>query len=133
MADVTISELTPGAPADNNIIPYSTGTDTLGVPVSAMFQNTSVIKTNTLGGLNGLQLYTNKLTRKSFWFIEKTMATRDLEQVPMQVIGPVWATSHPQNLELDGGEKLKYLPPITSQILLILLPISYMIVIELAR
>jgi len=75
MADVTISELTPGAPADNNIIPYSTGTDTLGVPVSAMFQNTSVIKTNTLGGLNGLQLYTNKLTRKSFWFIEKTMAT----------------------------------------------------------
>jgi hypothetical protein len=75
MADVTISQLTVGAPASNNIIPYSTGTDTLGVPVSAMFQNTSVINTSTTGGLNGLQLYTNKLVRKSFWFIEKTLAT----------------------------------------------------------
>ena len=75
MADVTISQLTAGAPANNNIIPYSTGTDTLGVPVSAMFQNTSVIKTSTLGSLDGLQLYTNKDVKKSFWFIVKTLAT----------------------------------------------------------
>ena len=75
MADVTISQLTAGAPAGNNIIPYSTGTDTLGVPVSAMFQNTSVIKTSTLGSLDGLQLYTNKAVKKSFWFIVKTLAT----------------------------------------------------------
>ena len=39
MADVTISQLTPGVPAGGNIVPYSTGTVTLGVPVSAMFHN----------------------------------------------------------------------------------------------
>jgi len=41
MADTTISQLTKGTPAGNNILPYSTGTNTLGVPVSAVFQNTS--------------------------------------------------------------------------------------------
>ena len=41
MADVTISQLTNGVPAGNNLLPYSTGTVTLGVPVSAMFQNTN--------------------------------------------------------------------------------------------
>ncbi len=39
MADVTISQLSPGTPAGNNVIPYSTGTVTLGVPVSAMLHN----------------------------------------------------------------------------------------------
>ncbi len=38
MADVSISSLTQGTPAGNNVIPYSTGTVTLGVPVSALFQ-----------------------------------------------------------------------------------------------
>jgi hypothetical protein len=40
MADVTISQLTLGTPAGNNILPYSTGSVTLGVPVSAIFYNT---------------------------------------------------------------------------------------------
>jgi len=39
MADVTISQLTEGTPTGNNILPYSTGSTTLGVPVSAIFQN----------------------------------------------------------------------------------------------
>ena len=39
MADVTISALTRGTPAGNNVVPYSTGTDTLGTAVSAMFHN----------------------------------------------------------------------------------------------
>ena len=39
MADVTISQLTAGVPAGNNIIPYSTGSSTLGVLVSALFHN----------------------------------------------------------------------------------------------
>jgi hypothetical protein len=38
MADVTISSLPLGAPAGNNILPYSTGSNTLAVPVSALFQ-----------------------------------------------------------------------------------------------
>jgi len=41
MADVTISGLTQGIPTGNALIPYSTGSSTLGVPVSAIFQNTS--------------------------------------------------------------------------------------------
>jgi hypothetical protein len=47
MADVTISSLTQGIPAGNNILPYSTGSNTLGVPVSAMFQNAGNIGIGT--------------------------------------------------------------------------------------
>ncbi len=47
MADVTISALTPGTPAGNSILPYSTGAVTLSVPVSAIFQNTSNVGINT--------------------------------------------------------------------------------------
>lgn len=39
MADVSISSLTQGIPAGNSILPYSTGSSTLGVPVSAILQN----------------------------------------------------------------------------------------------
>jgi len=39
MADVTINELTRGVPAGGNILPYSTGSNTLGVPVSAILQD----------------------------------------------------------------------------------------------
>ena len=39
MADVTISSLAQGTPAGNNILPYSTGSNTLGTPVSALFHN----------------------------------------------------------------------------------------------
>jgi len=41
MADTTISQLSQGTPAGNDILPYSTGSSTLGVPVSAIFQNTN--------------------------------------------------------------------------------------------
>ena len=37
MADVTISQLTKGTPTNNGLIPYSTGTSTLAVPVSGLF------------------------------------------------------------------------------------------------
>ena len=41
MADVTISQLTQGTPNGNNLLPYSTGSNTLSVPVSALLQNTN--------------------------------------------------------------------------------------------
>ena len=47
MADVTINQLTRGTPAGSNILPYSTGSVTLGVPVSAIFQNAGNIGINT--------------------------------------------------------------------------------------
>ena len=47
MADVTINELTRGVPAGNSIVPYSTSSVTLGVQVSAMFQNTGNVGINT--------------------------------------------------------------------------------------
>jgi len=60
MADVTISELTQGIPAGSGIVPYSTGTVTLGVPVSAMFQNTNsricINGTTSINSAPGLQI-----------------------------------------------------------------------------
>jgi len=47
MADVTINGLTPGTPAGNNILPYSTGANTLSVPVSALFHNAGNIGIGT--------------------------------------------------------------------------------------
>jgi len=47
MADVTISQLTPGTPAGNNVVPYSTGSNTLKAPVSALFQESSFIQIST--------------------------------------------------------------------------------------
>ena len=41
MADVTISQLTPGTPNGNHLLPYSTGSTTLGASVSAIFENTN--------------------------------------------------------------------------------------------
>jgi hypothetical protein len=43
MADTTISSLTPGTPAGSSVLPYSTGSNTLGVPVSAIFQGSDKI------------------------------------------------------------------------------------------
>jgi hypothetical protein len=59
MADVTISELTQGVPAGNNLLPYSTGTNTLGAPVSAIFQNTSKVGIGTTDPLYNLHLVYN--------------------------------------------------------------------------
>jgi hypothetical protein len=47
MADVSISSLTQGIPAGNNVLPYSTGSSTLGVPVSAIFQNVNNVGIGT--------------------------------------------------------------------------------------
>jgi hypothetical protein len=47
MADVTISSLAQGTPAGNNILPYSTGSNTLGTPVSALFHNAGNIGIGT--------------------------------------------------------------------------------------
>jgi hypothetical protein len=49
MADVTISQLTQGTPSGNHLLPYSTGSDTLGTPVSAIFQSVS-----SRIGINGI-------------------------------------------------------------------------------
>jgi hypothetical protein len=43
MADVSISSLTQGIPAGSSVLPYSTGSNTLGVPVSAIFQGSDKI------------------------------------------------------------------------------------------
>jgi len=56
MADVTISQLTQGVPSGNNILPYSTGSNTLGVPVSAIFQNSSFIGINNSNPTKPLHL-----------------------------------------------------------------------------
>jgi len=47
MADVTISSLPLGTPSGNHLLPYSTGSSTLGVPVSAIFQNSNNIGIGT--------------------------------------------------------------------------------------
>lgn len=47
MADVTISQLTRGTPTGGNVLAYSTGSNTLGVPVSAIFRNAGSIGVNT--------------------------------------------------------------------------------------
>jgi hypothetical protein len=70
MADVTISQLTQGTPAGNNILPYSNGQNTLGVPVSAIFQSVApigingsgVVQTAEGGGPITLSLYNSNIT-----------------------------------------------------------------------
>jgi len=47
MADVTISSLPLGTPSGNALLPYSTGSNTLGVPVSALFHNAGNIGIGT--------------------------------------------------------------------------------------
>ena len=48
MADVTINELTKGTPTGGNVLPYSTGANTVGVPVSALFHNAGNIGIGTV-------------------------------------------------------------------------------------
>ena len=56
MADTTISQLTPGTPAGNNMVPYSNGSVTLGAPVSAMFQNAGNIGIGTTSPVSKLHV-----------------------------------------------------------------------------
>ena len=56
MADVTISSLPLGTPTGGNVIPYSTGSNTLGVPVSAIFHNAGNIGIGTASPRNKLDV-----------------------------------------------------------------------------
>ena len=57
MADVTISQLTQGTPSGSNLLPYSTGSNTLGVPISAIFQNTECVAIGTTTPLTFVRLH----------------------------------------------------------------------------
>ena len=59
MADTTISALTPGIPAGNNMVPYSTGSVTLGAPVSDLFRNSLL----TVGGASNDGNYVSSFTQ----------------------------------------------------------------------
>lgn len=73
MADVTISQLTQGVPAGNNVLPYSTGSNTLGVPASAILQNVGNVGIGTTspsyklvvseGGAQGFEVQTSTSSR----------------------------------------------------------------------
>ncbi len=72
MADVTISQLTAGVPTGNNIIPYSTGSVTLGAPVSDLFKNSLLTVGNVTGnyvssftqlGQNGVFVWHDNATK----------------------------------------------------------------------
>ena len=62
MADVTISQLTQGTPAGNNIVPYSTGSNTLGAPVSAILQNAGNVGIGTASPAGILDVRRNAST-----------------------------------------------------------------------
>jgi hypothetical protein len=67
MADVTISALTNGVPAGSNIVPYSTGSVTLGAPVSAMFHGTNKVYFNASNdGVTSFQHLITGATSASF-------------------------------------------------------------------
>ena len=57
MADVTISSLPLGTPSGNALLPYSTGSNTLGVSVSAILQNAGNIGIGTNNPSQKLDVY----------------------------------------------------------------------------
>ena len=57
MADVTISSLTRGTPTGGNVLPYSTGSNTLGVSVSAILQNAGSIGIGTANPVSKLDVH----------------------------------------------------------------------------
>ncbi len=72
MADTTISSLTPGTPAGNNMVPFSTGSVTLGAPVSDLFRNSLLTVGNVTGnyvsgftqlGQNGVFVWHDNATK----------------------------------------------------------------------
>jgi hypothetical protein len=95
MADVTISQLTRGIPAGNNLLPYSTGTNTLGAPVSALFQNTSNAYFNSLN--DDVSRFSDNLVTgtTSASFIIADNANKSSS-------GPILSSSNPPLLELRG-------------------------------
>jgi len=95
MADVTISQLTQGTPAGNNIIPYSTGTDTLGAPVSAMFQTTNKVYFNASN---------DNVTRFPDGVITSTTSASFIiaDNANKSSAGSILSSSNPPLLELRG-------------------------------
>ena len=81
MADVTINALTRGTPAGSSILPYSTGSNTLGVPVSAILQNAGNIGIGTANPQARLDvsgsLYTNGYNHIESACLNITAATRN--------------------------------------------------------
>ena len=97
MADVTISQLTQGTPAGNNIVPYSTGSNTLGAPVSAIFQNTSKVYFNSTND-NVRRFSDNSITgTTSASFIIADNANKTYPST-----GALLNTQNPSLLELRG-------------------------------
>jgi hypothetical protein len=95
MADVTINELTKGTPTGDNILPYSTGSNTLGVSVSALFQNTSNVYFNSSND-NVSRFSDNLVTgTTSASFIIADNANKSSA-------GPILSSSNPPLLELRG-------------------------------
>jgi len=66
MADVTISQLTRGAPPGNALLPYSTGSNTLGVPVSAVLQTAGNIGINVANPSRKLEV--GGVIKTNDWF-----------------------------------------------------------------
>ena len=94
MADVTISQLTQGTPAGNSLLPYSTGSNTLGAPVSAIFQNTSKVYFNSSNdSVTSFQHLITAATSASFIMADD--ANKDY-------LGPVLNTKNAPLLELRG-------------------------------
>lgn len=55
MADTTIADLTRANPSPGHLLPYSTGSDTLATPVSAIFQNFEPASRLGIGTTNPLR------------------------------------------------------------------------------
>jgi hypothetical protein len=81
MADVTISQLTPGTPAGNNIVPYSTGSVTLGAPVSDLFRNSLL----TVGVNNGNYVSSFTQLGQNGVFVWHDNATKSLTATGLSV------------------------------------------------
>jgi len=98
MADVTISSLPAGTPSGSNLIPYSTGSNTLGTPVSAIFQNATanigIGTTNpTLGRLqvgtiNGVETLGGNGSIKIHYTIDCSPRVELNQSIPGGVGGP---------------------------------------------
>jgi hypothetical protein len=94
MADVTIAQLTAGTPAGSSLVPYSTGTVTLGAPVSAMFQTTNKVYFNASNdGVTSFQHLITGATSASF-----IMA----DDANKEYLGPILNTKNAPLLELRG-------------------------------
>ena len=82
MADVTISQLTQGIPAGNNMVPYSNGSVTLGAPVSDLFRNSLL---TVGGGINGNYVSSFTQLGQNGVFVWHDNATKSLTATGLSV------------------------------------------------